>query len=125
MARLYVILVDVSHPDPLMDADCNKRGDVIAVVEDTHQFSPSEMANREYRIVEVPSVRADALTHLIEREQADPRVTRLIQAQGRKLNVDALASLGRRPYSRLEIDSATVVKSPLAVIGVADLGVGR
>ena len=59
MARLLVFDIDVTHPEQIKDREaCFKRGDVVWIAEDGHEFSAAERQH-PFRIIDLPGPAAD------------------------------------------------------------------
>ena len=72
MARLLLKATDTIHPDPALDAQVAfKAGDVVVVMPDSHEWSPSEDAPTFIR-VDLPGVDPAALVYLTRETTADP-----------------------------------------------------
>lgn len=56
MCEIFLRLVSKVNTDPLLDAQCTKRGDVIVVVPDNHPWGNAELNNGECVIVKIPKV---------------------------------------------------------------------
>lgn len=80
MAELLIRVVDKpAHPDPYVDIQQSKRGDVIAVVPDGWAWSERERTNPEWRIVRVPGLTVAAAEELMTPDSGDRRVNRMIR----------------------------------------------
>lgn len=59
MAKLLVFLRDNTHSDPAIDqSGCYKSGDIVVVMEDSHQFSDAEQAY-PFKVVQVAGTKAE------------------------------------------------------------------
>lgn len=92
MAELLVRVVDKVSADPLIDAQCTKRGDVIVVMPDGHGWGRMELNNPDWRIVKIPGVKVSEALHFTEPEQpADPMNPEPgLRIRAARLNIDAL-----------------------------------
>lgn len=92
MAELLVRIVDKTHPDPVQDCRCTKRGHVIVVQPDGWPWGRLERTSDQWRIVEVPGVWVGVFAHLlVEEPETDirqPNPHRQIRAF--RLDVDRL-----------------------------------
>lgn len=92
MAELLVRIKDKVNPDFYLNAQCGKRGDVIAVQPDGWSWSPRERTNPEWMIVQFPGVPVAEFSDLlmIEPEPNPDQPSRTRQRRAFKLDVDAL-----------------------------------
>ena len=67
MAILVIRRVDHTHANGATAVGRLRRGEVVAVVEDGHQFSPAERANAAWEFVALPGVPAANLALLTSR----------------------------------------------------------
>lgn len=65
MCELLVKAVDASHADPLIDRHCYKRGDVVVVMPDGHEWGAGELDESVFTVVVMPGVPVDAMSYLI------------------------------------------------------------
>lgn len=73
MAELLVKAVDATHPDPAKDArGCYKRGDVVCVQPDGHEWGRLEGLPR-FVVVKVPGVSVDQAEAHLERSETRRR----------------------------------------------------
>jgi hypothetical protein len=56
MSELLIRVTDKTNPDPYLDVGCCKRGDVIAVCEDGHQWGSQELTAPYWRILKLPGI---------------------------------------------------------------------
>lgn len=56
MAKVLLRIVDKTSDDPAKDCRLRKRGDVVCVVPDTHEFSEFELNHPEWRVLSIPSL---------------------------------------------------------------------
>lgn len=90
MAELLVRVRDKVSPDPYLNVRLTKRGDVIVVMPDGHDWAADELRNRDWRIVKVPGlsmVEAEAMT--VE-EPHDPERSRMMLRRWFRLDVDSV-----------------------------------
>ena len=67
MARLCIRILPNDHPtDAALTPMRTRLGDVVCVVDDSHQFSFAELNNGHYRIIDVPDVPQEDLIYLCE-----------------------------------------------------------
>lgn len=84
MCELLVRVFDKTNPDcPYHDAQCTKRGDVIAVADDGHRWGGAELTHPDWRIVKVPGVPREAATGFLAPELNDDPAnpSRVLQAR--------------------------------------------
>ena len=85
--ELLIRVVDKVNPD---DANLNKqltkRGDVIAIMPDGHNWGTKELSNPDWRIVRMPSLTRLEAESLLEGE--DPEKVAFPAKRKNKLNVD-------------------------------------
>lgn len=91
MCEALFFVVDRVHPDPYMDVQNFKRGDVIVVEPDGHVWGTDELSNPDWRILKLPNVSVlQAQSFLSEEVDTDPqKPSRMLQKRGFKLDVDA------------------------------------
>jgi len=56
MAEFLVRVVDKVNEDPVLNAGCTKRGHVISVCPDGHQWSPAELAGNPWVVLRCPNI---------------------------------------------------------------------
>lgn len=91
MAELLVRVVDkVNVDDFYLNTKCTKRGDVIVVCPDGWLWGSQELANPEWRIVQVPDLMLEEAEALLAPERdVDPRhPSRTLQRRAFALNLD-------------------------------------
>lgn len=91
MCELLVRVVDKVNDDPYLDAQCTKRGDVIVIVEDDHEWGRAEIANPDWVIVRVPGVAADLAAGFVAAEVNDDPAnpSRMLQARAFRFDLQA------------------------------------
>lgn len=110
MCELLVRVFDKTNSDcPYLDAQCHKRGDVIAVNEDGHLWGKEELANPDWRIIKVPGVRRSDATGFLARELDDDpsKPSRVLQARAFSYDLSA------RPTDLASLLSAQIRKPKL------------
>jgi hypothetical protein len=90
MCELLVRVVAKTQADPRLAAQCSKPGDVIAIVDDGHQWGTDEGAPT-YRVVRVPGVPANSLASLVVGQPATPEQQTMLQRRAFGLQLDGLA----------------------------------
>lgn len=92
MCEMLVRVVDKVNDDPYLDAQCTKRGDVIAIQPDGWVWGTEELRNPEWRIIKIPGVpvvqAASFLGPEMDLDPANP--SRVLQRRAFRLDVDAL-----------------------------------
>lgn len=90
MAELLIRVVDKSNDDPYLDVQCLKRGDVVVICEDGHEWSQAELTNPEWRILKVPGVTlVQAEAFLGPEVDEDPtQPSRVLQRRAFKVDLD-------------------------------------
>lgn len=86
MARMQIRKEDKISDDPHQHAQLSKRGECIALVDDAHQFSPSESA--VYAIVDVPGVAQSYLSSFYSEDVQDHREHRLLRRRAFVFDLD-------------------------------------
>lgn len=86
MARMQIRKEDKVSDDPHLHAQLSKRGECISLVDDGHEFSPSEHAL--YAIVDVPGVNQELLTAFVTADVRDHRPHRLLRRRGFRFDLD-------------------------------------
>jgi hypothetical protein len=92
MCEMLVRVIDKVHPDPYTDANhCTKRGDVIVIFEDGHEWGRSEIDDPQYTIVKVPKVPAALAEGFVapEVDTDHQHPSRMLQARAFKFNLEA------------------------------------
>ena len=89
MCELYVRTVSKTHPDPYLDVQNYKRGDVVHIAEDGWQWGAAEVNNGASIIIKVPGVPASVLQSLLVPEPGDPKINRMLQRRAFGLNLAA------------------------------------
>jgi len=104
MCELLVRVVDkVNAKDPDKDARCLKRGDVVVICEDGHQWSKRELANPSWRVIKLPGTNRREVQHLMYQEVGADR--RVGMSRAFKVDVDHISI-------RSQVESA---KEPVAL----------
>ncbi len=95
MSELLLRVVDRVQDDPYLDARCTKRGDVIVICHDGHQWSARELASPEWVVVRVPDATpVDLCGFLAPEPEIDPHnPSMVIQRRVMYLDCDAMESL--------------------------------
>lgn len=74
MSEWLIRVVDKINDDPILDAGCLKRGDVVAVCPDGWQWSRAELDNPHWRVLKLPGIHeAEARGYLQAEVNTDPR----------------------------------------------------
>lgn len=95
MAELLVRTISKTSDNIYDDVKLTKRGDVIVVMEDGHEWSPTELKAPFWQIIKVPGVKSDYFAALLVEElkegvQPDPAVPNTLQRRAFKLDLDNL-----------------------------------
>jgi len=118
MAELLVRVRDKeSHPDPYVDVQRSKRGDVIVACPDGWQWSHAERTNPDWRIVRVLGLPDSIAQSFLTPERGDPKVDRMLRRREASFDLDH-AELPARVREYLADDSraqSSIVLS--AIIG--------
>jgi hypothetical protein len=93
MCELLVRVVDKIGDDPYHDSKCSKRGDVIVVMPDGHQWGRAELLD-PFLVLRLPLVSSAAGESFLGREHdTDPTNPSLtLQRRAFRLDLDALPS---------------------------------
>lgn len=91
MCELLVRVVDkINNEDKYLDAKLLKRGDVVCIVEDNHDWSEAERTSPEWRILKFPKLSVDDMQSFImpqpEKDPTNP--SRLLQRRAIKIDLD-------------------------------------
>jgi len=117
MAEMLLRVVDkINDTDPVLDAHCTKRGDVIVICPDGWPWSATERTNPDWKIVKVPGVAVDALTGFLAEEPGDHQVNPKLRRRGKTFDVQSWAGAGSLDLSLVQAlalmsTKATVVDS--------------
>lgn len=84
--ELFIRVVDKIVSDPMQSARLTHRGDVIVVMPDGHDWTPSERTHQDYRILRIAAVKAEAEA-MLAAEPGDEK-NRMLQRRAFKLNLD-------------------------------------
>ena len=96
MAEMLVRTIDkVNSESVYLDVQCTKRGDVIALCEDGHEWSKAEQTAPYWTIVKAPGVKVADLTAYLTPEPGDPQKDRMLQRRAFFFNLDAYAAAGK------------------------------
>lgn len=91
MCELLFRVADKTNSNcPYLDAKCTKRGDVIHVAEDGHEWGTEELRHVDWRIFRLPSLPAEnAAAFLAPELGTDPKYpSSVLQARGFQLNLE-------------------------------------
>lgn len=91
MCEMLVRVVDkVNRDDPYLDAQCTKRGDVIAICQDGWPWSGAELKNPDWRVIKIPKVSVlEAQAFLQPELDADPKnPSRVLQRRAFKVDLE-------------------------------------
>ena len=111
MAELLIRIRDKeTHPNPYVDVQRSKRGDVISVCPDGWAWTPAELTNPEWRIVKVIGLDDEVVQQLLRPEPGDPRLNKMLRRRQYKIDVD-FASLPKagKDYLRDDTRSAASI----------------
>ena len=90
MAELLIRVTDkAAHPDPYIDVQRSKRGEVIVACRDGWQWSHREKTNPEWRIVRVPGLPDWFVESLMNPERGDPLVDRMLRRREAEFDLDS------------------------------------
>jgi hypothetical protein len=74
MSEWLIRVVDKVNDDPVLDAQCMKRGDVVVVCPDGWQWSQAELDNPEWRVLKCPGItETEAASFLVRELETDPQ----------------------------------------------------
>lgn len=105
MAELLIRVRDKDpHPDPYVDVQRSKRGDVIAACPDGWQWSHKERTNPDWRIVRVLGLPMNIAETFMSPERGDPKVDRMLRRREAAFDLDH-AELPARVREYLDDDS--------------------
>lgn len=79
MAELLLRIRSKTSSDIYKDVRLTKRGDVIVVCPDGHQWGTQELTNPDWRIVRCPSITVAEAEALLVEEPGDPLINRMLQ----------------------------------------------
>ena len=120
--ELLIRVKSKTSPDPYKDCQLTKRGHVIVVMPDGHDWTPTERTNPEWRIVSLPSLsRAEAEAMLASEPGLE--TNRMLQRRAFKLDVDALPTAAKvfmnddsrkTPIGTITVTQLRAIKTRLA-----------
>lgn len=114
MAELLIKAVDASHEDPAKDArGCYKRGDVVVVMPDGHQWGRME-GPPDFFVLKIPGMSAEEAAELVSPETKPTELPRGIDVtarRSRRIDCDSLPSEYRRA-----IAERGVIQLPKAIV---------
>lgn len=125
MCEMLVRVVDKVGDNPVLDAKCTKRGDVIAVCPDGWIWGREELKNPDWRIVKVPGVTVSEASGFLAPElSAGPVAVDLLRRRAFRLDLDGLTpeqltdEKRKNPIMRVNLDAAglharRLIKIPL------------
>lgn len=98
MCEMLVRVVDKTNSDPLLDAKCTKRGDVIVIQPDGWVWGSAELTNPHWRIVKIPGLTVSSCLGFLGPElNTDPNNPNYrLRKRLFKLNLEALPDPGRQ-----------------------------
>lgn len=91
MCQVLLRVKNKVNPDsPELDVKCLKRGDIVTIVEDSHVWSPAELTNPDWRIIDLPNVTVNQALVLTtpETDNIDLSPARQRMLQARKYFLD-------------------------------------
>jgi hypothetical protein len=90
MCEMLVFVVDRVNDDPILDAKCYKRGDVVVVCEDGWDWSKEEKLNPDWKIVKAKGLSVDdAASFMAPEPETDPlNPSPVLQRRAFKLKLD-------------------------------------
>lgn len=72
MCELLVKAVDAHHPNPAIDlAGSYKRGDVVVIMPDGHQWGTGELDTSVFAIIKKPGVSVESIRHMLYEQLND------------------------------------------------------
>lgn len=90
MAELLIRVRDKeSHPDPYVDVQRSKRGDVIVACPDGWNWSHEERTNPDWRIVRIPGLPQDEVDALVAPESGDRRLNPMLRRRAHSFDLDS------------------------------------
>lgn len=95
MAELLVMVTDKTNADKVLDAQCYKRGDVVAVKPDGWRWGIEELKRTDlFRVLKMPGVDPDTLQDLTVADVVDDGkgTATLVAKRARKLAIEKLDS---------------------------------
>ena len=108
MARLCVRIAPNNHPtDPSLDALRTHPGDVVCIVDDDHKFSEGELNCGQYRIIDLPGVPQEDLTHLCAHVEDVEGKT--IRRRAVALDMTALKSAAWKNVTKISKDQIAAI----------------
>jgi len=117
--ELLIRVKDTTNPDPVLDLECSKRGDVIAAKPDGWAWGARELDNPDWRIIRVPITPEEARA-LVEPE-AIPKLelgeshVRAYRKRRLALSAAALAAIADEDRSQpIRSAPAALVRSAIA-----------
>ncbi len=101
MSEVLIRVVDKVNADPYLDAQCLKRGDVVAIMPDGHAWGNEELRNPEWRILKMPNVPFDTVKAFLGPElNTDPaNPSRVLQRRAFRLDWASLPAATRNWFA--------------------------
>lgn len=87
MQVLLRVTDKINTNDPKLDAKCLKRGDVVVIVDDDHNWGTQDLTNPDWRIIKAPNMTQET-ADLIMQEQADFAEANTDLLKRRKFSLD-------------------------------------
>jgi len=109
MCEVLVKAVDANHPDPDTDhRGCYKRGDIVVVMSDGHQWGAGELDTNVFEIVKLPGIDANQLWRSEQTEDLTNSAAMKIPALKRHLQQQPRESYRRRRFA-VDLDTNTII----------------
>lgn len=91
MPELLLRVIDkINSDDPHLDARMTKRGDVIVVCPDGHDWGKDELSAPYWRIISVAAMPMLEAQEFLAQESGDQRLNRMLQKRIMKFDIDNL-----------------------------------
>lgn len=88
MCEILIRVIDKTHPDPVEDVLCTKRGDVLAVQEDGWLWGTGDQSNPDWRIIKLPNIGVELFYDMLQRDEDANGV--MLRKRKRFLNINSL-----------------------------------
>ena len=109
MCELLVKAVDANHPDPDTDhRGCYKRGDIVVVMSDGHQWGAGELDTNVFEIVKLPGIDANQLWRSEQTEDLTNSAAMKIPALKRHLQQQQRNTYRRRRF-KVDLDTNLII----------------
>ena len=109
MCELLVKAVDANHPDPDTDhRGCYKRGDIVVVMPDGHQWGAGELDTNVFEVVKFPGMSVDDYLRMEQLEDLPNSAAMKIPALKRHIQEQPRNTAKRRRFA-VDLNTQTIL----------------